>query len=114
MGQLNVRIPDTLQHKLELRAEQEQISIDRYILYVLTSHLAHDYLLIPVSEQARGEQQRDYDRLLEKHPNPTDEALEEALLAREPAEPEKDLTPEMIALVKAKINAANTKQSAMR
>lgn len=110
MEQRQITIPKNLQSRIESKAKQKQLSFDRYVLYALESQLARDYLLIPVSDEERDKHEQAYDALLKKYPNPTDEEVESALLARDLAKPEKGLTPEKIARVKHKIAMAKAKQ----
>jgi hypothetical protein len=103
MGRFTLRLPETLHIELELRAQQEGVSLNQYVVYALTRQVATTYTIHPLSEASVKEQQARYDKLLAGLGQP-DLAETKAFLAdRESAERESGLTDEMITRVEAKM-----------
>jgi hypothetical protein len=82
MSRLTLRLPNSLHQQLEQMAENEQISLNQYIVYALTRQLT---------------MQASFDE------------TQQALAARETVEPEPGLTPEVVGSLRAKIAARKKK-----
>ena len=103
MGRFTLRLPETLHQALEVRARQEGISLNQYVVYALTRQMTSTYTIQPLSEVAVKEQQARYEKLLATLGQP-DQAKTRAFLAdREAAEGEEGLTEELMARVEAKL-----------
>ena len=103
MGRFTLRLPETLHNELELRAQQEGVSLNQYVVYALTRQIASTYTIQPLSEAAIKEQRARYDRLLAGLGQPSLAETKAFLADRETGEHESGLTDEMIARVEAKI-----------
>lgn len=97
MSRLTLRLPDTLHQQLIHLAESEGVSLNQYIVYALTRQSSINYTVQPIPKQETTQQQSDFTNLLQKLGNATPTKIEIALSEREIVEPEKELTPEIIA-----------------
>lgn len=95
MGRLSLKLPESLHEQLTAQAQQEGISLNQYLLYLLAQRAA-TYRVGAVSAEDVDRQRAGYLRLLEKLGPTSHEAIREALEAREPGEPEPGLTPELV------------------
>ncbi|MBD2428483.1 YlcI/YnfO family protein [Phormidium sp. FACHB-1136] len=106
MSRLTLRLPETLHQQLAQLAEGEGVSLNQYIVYALTRQaaLVHGIQVVP---QAEVEQQRQALEALIKQLGSASLAEVEAVLAtRENTEPEADLSAEVVARIKKKIQAS--------
>jgi len=114
MSEIMVQLPDTLYHELDFCARQEGVSLNQYILYTLTHQMASGYVMkrVPLEEVQKQEEElialRTRWRTLA-----SDKKVDQILAEREIAEPDPELTPELVAKVQARIAAAR-EQKAMR
>lgn len=106
MGRFTLRLPETLHHDLEVRAEQEGVSLNQYIVYALTRQTSSRYTMQTVPPESVREQRARYDALLNRLGEPSPEATEAFLAEREPTEPETGLTPDVVERVREKIRRA--------
>jgi hypothetical protein len=97
MSRLTLRLPDTLHHQLIHLAESEGVSLNQYIVYALTRQSFSNYTVQPVPQPETNQQQPDFTNLLQKLGKASPTEIEVALSEREMVEPEKELTPEIIA-----------------
>lgn len=105
MSRLTLRLPDSLHQQLEQMAENEQISLNQYIVYALTRQLTLAYNVQAVSEKVVAEERAAYSALLQTLGRASFDEIQQALVARETVEPEAGLTPEVIENLRAKIAA---------
>lgn len=105
MGRFTLRLPETLHNELELRARQEGVSLNHYIIYALTRQVASTYTIQVLPEASVQEQRAHYDTLLANLGKSSLAATKKFLVEREPATPEPVLTEEMIARMKQKFAA---------
>jgi predicted HicB family RNase H-like nuclease len=97
MSRLTLRLPDTLHQQLIHLAESEGVSLNQYIVYALTRKSSINYTVQPIPKQETNQQQSDFTDLLQKLGKGSANEIEIALAERETVEPEKELTPEIIA-----------------
>ncbi len=97
MSRLTLRLPDTLHDQLVHLAENEGVSLNQYIVYALTRQSFSNYIVQPVPKQEASQQHSDFTNLLQKLGKASPNEIEVALAERENVEPEKELTPEIIA-----------------
>jgi len=97
MSRLTLRLPDTLHQQLIHLAESEGVSLNQYIVYALTRQSSINYTVQPIPKQETNQQQSDFNDLLQKLGKGSANEIEIALAEREIVEPEKELTPEIIA-----------------
>lgn len=109
MSRLTLRLPDSLHQQLEQMAENEQISLNQYIVYALTRQLTLAYNVQAVSEKVVAEERAAYSALLQTLGRASFDEIQQALAARETVEPEAGLTPEVIENLRAKIAARKNK-----
>lgn len=108
MSRLTLRLPDSLHQQLESLAEQEEVSLNQYIVYALTRQATLAYTVQQVPERAAREQRAAYTALLQSLGNATAEEIAAALDARDPAEPEAELTPEILDAVNTRLHRAKS------
>ncbi|MEA5487357.1 MULTISPECIES: YlcI/YnfO family protein [Pseudanabaena] len=97
MSRLTLRLPDTLHQQLIHLAESEGVSLNQYIVYALTRQSSVNYTVHPIPKQETNQQQSGFTDLLQKLGTASPTEIEIALVERETVEPEKELTPEIIA-----------------
>ena len=97
MSRLTLRLPDTLHQQLIHLAESEGVSLNQYIVYSLTRQSSTNYTIQPIPKQEASQQQSDFTNLLQKLGKASPSEIEVALAERETVQPEKKLTPEIIA-----------------
>ena len=97
MSRLTLRLPDTLHQQLIHLAESEGVSLNQYIVYSLTRQSSTNYTIQPIPKQEASQQQSDFTNLLQKLGKASPSEIEVALAERETVQPEKELTPEIIA-----------------
>ena len=114
MGQVTLELPQTLQRALEEKAKAEGIALAQYIVYALTRQTSNGYFVHVASPEEVRQQRQQFEALLQTWGEAaSDEEVDAFLAAREIAEPEPELTPELVAKVQARIAAARH-QKAMR
>ena len=64
MGRFTLRLPQTLHHELEVRAQNEGVSLNQYIVYALTCQVAASYTIQVLPKEMVEEQKERFDRLL--------------------------------------------------
>lgn len=106
MGRFTLRLPKTLHDELEMRAAQEGVSLNQYVVYALTRQVATAYTVQVLPEENIRQQRTQYEKLLESLGQSSLAATKEFLLERESAELEEGLSGDMIARVETKITAA--------
>ncbi|GBO54944.1 hypothetical protein APA_2995 [Pseudanabaena sp. lw0831] len=95
MSRLTLRLLDTLHQQLSHLAKREGVSLNQYIVYALTRKSSTAYTVQPIPQQEVKQQQSDFTNLLQKLGKAP--STEIALRDREIIQPEKELTPEIIA-----------------
>jgi hypothetical protein len=103
MSRLTLRLPDTLHHQLEELATNESISLNQYIVYALTRQVTLAYTVQALPEKALAEQRAAYSALLQNLGGASFEQIQKVLREREPAKPERGLTPEVVEKLKKKM-----------
>jgi len=109
MARLSLRLPDTLHHRLNLQAHREGVSLNQFLLFLLTERSGPAYTVVP-SDKTAGEQQAALVRLRERLGSTSDEEVWKILDEREPAPPEADVgwTPELRQALEDRIEAARS------
>jgi len=97
MSRLTLRLPDTLHQQLIHLTESEGVSLNQYIVYALTCQSSTNYTTQPIPKQEASQQQSDFNNLLQKLGKASPTEIEVVLAEQETVEPEKELTPEIIA-----------------
>ncbi|HET7558648.1 MAG TPA: toxin-antitoxin system HicB family antitoxin [Limnochordia bacterium] len=102
MARLTVRLPETLHEHLTTLAEREGVSLNHYIVYLLTRQASTVYVASP-SQVTAAEQRREYQALAKNIGKASNTEFEEILAEREETEPEPGLTPEIVERVRARM-----------
>jgi len=103
MGRLTLRLPESLHRQLESRARQEKVSLNQYLVYALTRHVAMAYMVTPIPEEAVQQQREAFAALLESLGQASSAEIRQALDEREEVAPESGLDPEVVACVRQRI-----------
>ena len=103
MSRLTLRLPETLHRQLEAQARCEGVSLNQYIVYALSRQLTQNYTVHTVPEEAVAQQQAQFTALLRKLGQASPEAISAVLAARDHVEPEPDLTPDVVAQLRARL-----------
>ncbi len=104
MSRLTLRLPDSLHQQLEALARQEEVSLNQYIVYALTRQTTLAYTIQAVPEEVVREQRATYNALLQGLGQASFTEIQAALAARETADPEESLTPEVMEQLRQKVN----------
>jgi hypothetical protein len=94
-----LRLPESLHRQLTTQAQDEGVSLNQYLVYLLAQKAAgYSVRVIPEDEVKR--QRADFSRLLEQLGPSSHEQIRAALEAREAGEPEPGLTPDLVEWLK--------------
>jgi len=107
MGRLTLRLPESLHHQLESRARQEKVSLNQYLVYALTRHVAMAYTVTPIPEEAVQQQREAFAALLENLGQASSAGIKRALDEREEVAPEPGLDSEVVARLHQRIADAS-------
>ena len=103
MSRLTLRLPESLHRRLEALAENEQISLNQYIVYALTQQVTIAYTVQPLPATIIAEQRAAYTALLQRLGQASFKEVERVLAEREPVELESGLTPEVMTRLQERI-----------
>ena len=103
MGRLTLRLPGTLHRQLKILAENEGVSLNQYVVYVLTRQSTLAYTVQPVSEQVVKEQRAVYTALLQNLGTASFEEIEAVMLEREEVQSEAGLSSEVVARLQERL-----------
>lgn len=103
MSRLTLRLPEMLHQQLADLAEGEGVSLNQYILYVLTRQvtLAHGVQVLPEAEIKQ--QQQAFELLIKQLGQASSAEVESVLATREPTEPEADLDADVVARLQERL-----------
>ncbi len=105
MARLTLRLPETLHRQLADLAENEEISLNQYIVYALTRQVTLAYTVQPVPERGIREQRAAYVALLQNLGQASFDEIEAALQGRQAADAEEGLTPEVLQKLRRRLDA---------
>jgi hypothetical protein len=105
MGRFTLRLPETLHHELEFRAQQEGVSVNQYIVYALTRQVASTYTIQVLPDEAVKQQKADFEKLVGNLGEASLATTKAFLAERETVELEDGLTEEVISRMKKRIEA---------
>lgn len=108
MGRFTLRLPETLHNELEARAQQEGVSLNQYVVYMLTRQVASSYTIQVMPENTVKEQQTSYEKLLDSLGEASLEQTKAFLAERETAELEEGLSKDDIAQLEKRIKASGS------
>ena len=108
MGRFTVRLPDTLHHELESRAQQEGMSLNQYVVYTLTRQITPAYTIQVLPDADVQRQGERFNALLERLGTLEQNEMRDFLDSREVEEPEDAETAGLIAQVEEKLATAES------
>jgi hypothetical protein len=103
MSEVTLRLPKTLHRNLEMLAEKEEVPLTQYIIYILSRQVPRSYTVQVVSEDDAAEQKVSFDHILKSWGSMSTAEADRILDEREAVEPEADLSPELISILKKRI-----------
>ena len=94
MPRLSLRLPESLHRQLTLQARREGVSLNQYLVFLLSRYSTPAYSIAATAESAE-EQQAGFERLRTELGSATDKELQAVLDERERVPPEPGWTPEL-------------------
>jgi hypothetical protein len=107
MGRLTLRLPDTLHRELESQAQREKVSLNQYLVYVLTRQVTMAYTVMPVPEGAIEQQREAFAALLRELGQASQSEIQGALAEREQVSLEPELPLDVASRLRQRIAAAS-------
>jgi HicB family len=105
MSRLTLRLPETLHRQLEVQAKREGVSLNQYVVYALSRQLTQSYMVHAVPEETVAQQQAQFTALLRELGQASPEAIRAVLAARDHVASEPELTPDVVAQLRARLTA---------
>ena len=105
MSRLTLRLPETLHRQLEAQAKREGVSLNQYVVYALSRQLTQSYMVHAVPEEKVTQQQAQFAALLRELGQASPEAIRAVLAARDHIVSEPELTPDVVAQLRARLVA---------
>jgi predicted HicB family RNase H-like nuclease len=103
VSRLTLRLPETLHQQLASLAEREGISLNQYIVYALTRQTTSAYTVKMVPEAEVEREEQTFQSLIKRLGQASPTEVESILAARESAEPEPELSADLVARIKERI-----------
>jgi len=104
MSRLTLRLPESLHQQLSDLAKSEGVSLNQYIVYILTRQVAANYT-VANSESSVQEQRESFANLLKSLGEANPLEVKETLAERELVDPKCKLTSDIFERVKNKIQS---------
>lgn len=108
MSRLTLRLPETLHRQLETQAKREGVSLNQYVVYVISRQLTQSYTVHAIPEETVTQQRAQFTALLRELGQASPEAIRAVLAARDHVESEPELTPEVVARLQARLAATTS------
>lgn len=96
MSQLTVCLPDPLHHQLITLANHAGVSLNQYLVSLLTRQTTTAYTVQLIPQATLAQQRLAFDTLLQHLGTASPEEIQAVLAEREPIEPEAEISAEMI------------------
>jgi HicB family len=112
MSRLTLRLPEALHRQLEAQAKREGVSLNQYVVYALSRQLTQSYMVHAVSEEKVTRQQAQFTALLRELGQASPEAIKAVLAARDHVASELELTPDVVARLRARLAATASNETA--
>ena len=106
MSQIEISIPDTLLVQLKATARKEGVSLEQYVLFVLTRQVMLTPAIRKLSEKNAELQHKGFIERINRLGKATSAELEEVLQERESVEPDPGLEQETVSRFKNQIAEA--------
>jgi hypothetical protein len=104
MSRLTVRLPDTLHHQLANNAKSEGVSLNQYIVYLLTRQITLAYTVQPVPDPDISQQKKAFTALLQSLGKASFEQIKAVMDEREPISAERELKPEIVTQMRKRLS----------
>ena len=104
MSRLTVRLPDTLHHQLANIAKSEGVSLNQYIVYLLTRQITLAYTVQPIPDSAISQQKKAFTALLQSLGQASFEQIKAVMDEREPVSAERELKPEVVTQMRKRLS----------
>jgi hypothetical protein len=111
MSRLTLRLPEALHRQLEAQAKREGVSLNQYVVYALSRQLTQSYMVHAVCEEKVTQQQSQFTALLRELGQASPEAIKAVLAARDHVASEPELTPDVVALLRAHLAATASNET---
>jgi hypothetical protein len=111
MSRLTLRLPETLHRQLEAQAKREGVSLNQYVVYALSRQLTQSYTVHAIPEETVAQQHAQFTALLRELGRASPEAIRAVLAARDHVEPEPELTPDVVAQLRAFLASTATNET---
>jgi len=105
MSRLTLRLPESLHQQLSDLAKSEGVSLNQYIVYILTRQAASSYTMQTHSESSLEKQRESFADLLKSLGEANPIQVEKALAQREVVDPEAELTSDIFKRMQDKIHS---------
>lgn len=103
MSRLSLRIPESLHRQLAAQADQEGVSLNQYLVFLLAQRSTEGYSVRPVAPEDLDRQRSAYASLLARLGSASHSELRAVLAERAPAAPEAGLTAEVLERLRQRI-----------
>jgi hypothetical protein len=104
MSRLTLRLPETLHRQLETLAQNEETSLNQYIVYALTRQVTLAYTVQSLPDKVIAQQRASYAALLQNLGQASFDEIEKVMAEREKVEPEEGLTPNVMRVITSRIS----------
>lgn len=104
MSRLTLRLPETLHQRLTSEAQEEGVSLNQYLVYLLSQSSQPLYRVEAVSGEDRKQQRVRFAHLLEELGPASHDEIQAALDSREAAPEGTSLDPEAVRRIREKIH----------
>ena len=105
MSRLTLRLPETLHRQLEAQAKREGVSLNQYVVYALSRQLTQSYTVHAVPEEMVARQKAQFTMWLRELGQASPEAVKAVLATHSQMESKPELTPDVVAQLRARLAA---------
>lgn len=105
MSRLTLRLPNSLHNQLRSLANNDDISLNQYVVYALTHQVTLAYTTQAFSDKAIAQQQAAYTALLQGLGQASFEEIQQVMDERNIVKPEKGLNSDVINKLQSRIHS---------
>lgn len=105
MGQLTLRLPESLRHQLETLARGKGVTVNQYVLSALSRQVKQAYTVEAVPEKDITKQRAAFADLLNSLGKASFSEMEKLMREREVVKPEKGLNPKVVTRLRNRIKS---------
>src|SRR5215813_4078987 len=103
MSRLTLRLPETLHRQLAAQAQREGVSLNQYVVYLLTRQVTLPYTVHAVPEEVVIQQQAQFSDLLQNLGQASYAEIKQVLAERDVVELDAGLTPEVVVRLQTRL-----------